>query len=182
MPKKMPKSPVPSESKREVSAQDRLGLERMIFFSDAVFAIAITLLVLEVRLPAGEETGNNAQILASLLGIWHKYIAYVISFLVIGSFWSSHHRKFQLIRRCDRRLVALNLLLLMVVAFIPFPSSVLSQSGTRTATIFYALTISLGGLVFMLLWWYAMNTRISSNPMSARGRSGASCCSRSSPS
>jgi len=157
MVKKMPKSPIHSESKHDVSEQDRLGLERLIFFSDAVFAIAITLLVLDVRLPAGEEAGNDAQLLATLLGIWHKYLAYVVSFLVIGSFWSAHHRKFRLIRRYDRRMVLFNLLILMVVAFIPFPSSVLSENGTRTATILYALTMIVGGVLFLLFWWYVVH-------------------------
>lgn len=139
----------------EVSEQDQLGLERLIFFSDAVFAIAITLLVLDIRLPGGEEALNNAELLASLLAIWPRYLAYVISFLVIGSFWRSHHRKFRLIRHYDSRLLSLNLLALMVVAFMPFPSSVLSTQGNRTATIFYALTIIVADLLFLSLWWYA---------------------------
>jgi len=125
------------------------------FFSDAVFAIAITLLALEIRLPAGAEAFTDAQLGTTLLGMWQKYLAYMLSFLVIGSFWSAHHRKFRLIRRYDRGLLLLNLLLLMVVAFIPFPSSVMSNSGTRTATIFYALTMILGGLLFAALWWHA---------------------------
>ncbi len=153
--KKTPKSAYPPENKRETSEQDRIGLERLIFFSDAVFAIAITLLVLELRLPAGGEAADDAQLTANLLGMWHKYLAYLVSFLVIGSFWSAHHRKFRLIRRYDRRLILFNLLILMVVAFIPFPSSVLSENGNRTATIFYALTLILGGALFLLFWWYA---------------------------
>jgi uncharacterized membrane protein len=144
-------SPVNSEATAE---PDRLGLERLIFFSDAVFAIAITLLALEIRLPTAEDL-NDAQLAAALFRMWPQYLAYVLSFLVIGSFWGAHHRKFQLIARYDRLLLTLNLLLLMVVAFIPFPSSVMSESGTRTATIFYALTIIVGGLLFTILWWHA---------------------------
>jgi uncharacterized membrane protein len=130
-------------------------MERLIFFSDAVFAIAITLLALEVRLPAGAETFTDAQLSANLLSMWPKYMGYVLSFLVIGSFWSAHHRKFQLLRRYDRRLLTLNLLILMVVAFIPFPSSIISESDTRTATIFYALVMILAALLFIVFWWHA---------------------------
>ncbi len=79
----------------------------------------------------------------------------MLSFLVIGSYWISHHRKFRYIRRYDRRLILLNLLLLMVIAFIPFPTTVLSEYGNRTATIFYASVMVLGGLLSVLIWWYA---------------------------
>lgn len=127
----------------------------MVLFSDAVIAIAITLLALDIRLPGGEEALSDAELLAGLVGIWHKYLAYVISFLVIGTFWISHHRKFLLIKRYDNRLMALNLLLLLVIAFMPFPSSVISANGNRTGTIFYALTMIAAGLVFCALWWYA---------------------------
>jgi len=72
-----------------------LGLERLVFFSNAVFAIAITLLALDIRLPAGSEMFSDAQLLAALLGIWHKYLAYGISFFVIGTLWIGHHRKFR---------------------------------------------------------------------------------------
>ena len=132
-----------------------LGLERLVFFSDAVFAIAITILILDIRLPAGEEAFTNAQLLAQLLGIWQKYLAYIISFLVIGSFWVSHHRKFSYIRRYDGNLLVLNLLLLMAIAFIPFPTSVISEYANSTATIFYALTMIVAGLLSIALWAYA---------------------------
>ena len=134
---------------------DKLGLERLIFFSDAVFAIAITLLALDLRLPSDVESPGNAQLLAQLLEIWPKYLAYVVSFLAIGTFWVGHHRRFRLIMRYDRGLLTLNLLFLMVIAFVPFPTSVISETGNRTATIFYALTMALGGLMLATLWWYA---------------------------
>jgi uncharacterized membrane protein len=141
--------------KERAADQDKLGLERLIFFSDAVFAIAITLLALDIRLPIAGEAPSNAQLLHQLLGGWHKYLAYLISFLAIGSFWMAHHRRFRFIKRYDRGLLMLNLLFLMVIAFVPFPTSVISESGNRTATIFYALTMILGGLMLAALWWHA---------------------------
>lgn len=134
---------------------DKTGLERLIFFSDAVFAIAITLLALEIRLPEGAGMFDDREMWAALLGLWHQYLAFIISFLVIGSFWIAHHRKFRLIDRYDNRLLSLNLVVLMSVAFVPFSSSVISVSSSRSATVFYALTIMVVGLLFTGMWSYA---------------------------
>ena len=151
--------------------QDQLGLERLIFFSDAVFAIAITLLALEIRLPADAGSYGDVRLYAQLAGMWQKYLAFIISFLVIGTFWMAHHRKFKLIVRYDGRLMMLNLLLLMVIAFIPFPSSVLSSNPGRTATIFYALSMALAGLMLAAIWAYASwRNRLVDGALTARQR------------
>lgn len=134
---------------------DQVGMDRLIFFSDAVFAIAITLLALDVRLPQGVGDLNDWALLDELLAIWPRYLGFVVSFLVLGTFWISHHRKFRHIRRYDNNLLLLNLLLLMAIAFIPFPTSVLSEYGNRTATIFYALSMALTGLLSAAVWLYA---------------------------
>jgi uncharacterized membrane protein len=144
-----------SEDKQEVSEHDQLGLERLVFFSDAVFAIAITLLALEIRLPSLEGDLTNDQLLEALLTIWPKYLSYAISFLVIGTFWLGHHRKFRFILRYDTNLLLLNILLLMAIAFIPFPTAVISEYGNRTGTIFYALVMMITGLLNAAVWIYA---------------------------
>jgi uncharacterized membrane protein len=143
---------------------DQLGMERIVFFSDAVFAIAVTLLALEIRLPAGKELLNENQLIDQLAGLWHRYLGYFISFMVIGIFWMAHHRKFRLIKRYDARLMLLNLLLLLVVAFIPFPTSLISEYPDRTATIFYAMTMILGELLLGLIWWYASSNNRLTDP------------------
>jgi uncharacterized membrane protein len=143
-----------SESSSTVQT-DRTGLERLIFFSDAVFAIAITLLVIEIRLPPVEGSLNNAELAESLLRLWPNYLGYMISFLVIGAFWISHHRKFRYIQHYDSRLLLLNLLLLMAIAFMPFPTAVLSEYGNRTAIIFYAGAIVLIAVLLAVVWSYA---------------------------
>ncbi len=140
--------------------EKNLGLERLIFFSDAVFAIAITLLVLNIPLP-----GNpHSQPLSSALGeVVSAVGAYVLSFFVIGSYWIAHHRLYQHIVRYNNRLLWLNLLLLLFVAFIPFPTRVLAAYGTnqgsvldnQLVTILYSGTIALTGLITVLNWWYA---------------------------
>jgi uncharacterized membrane protein len=140
---------------RNEQFSDEFGLERLVFFSDAVFAIAITLLALEIRLPEDAGGLSNQQLFNSLVAIWPKYLSFIISFLVIGNFWIAHHRRYRYIQRYDTRLMLLNLLVLMSIAFIPFPTAVISQSGNRTATIYYALSISITGLLSAFLWLYA---------------------------
>lgn len=135
--------------------RDQFGLERLIFFSDAVFAIAITLLALEIQLPDADHLLNDQELFSQLIGMWHEYLAYCISFLVIGTFWIAHHRKFRLIKEYDSRLLSLNLLFLMIIAFIPFPTSIISKYPYRSATIFYAITMLLAGLLMTGIWWYA---------------------------
>lgn len=147
-----------SEHKVEPASENpaaELGLERLVFFSDAVYAIAITLLVIDLRLPEGAGELDSAALARVLWAMWPQLLSYVLSFLVIGSFWSNHHRKFRSINRFDRRLMWINLLLLMVIAFIPFPTAVIGESGNATATAFYAGTIVAASLLTVLLWWYA---------------------------
>ena len=138
------------------------------FFSDAVFAIAITLLSIEIRLPDTDASLTNAELWQAILSIWPKYLAYVISFLVIGGFWISHHRRFRLIKRYDRRLILLNLLLLMAIAFVPFPTSLISDYGNRTATIFYAIVMILINAISVTIWWYASHNNRLIDPQLSR--------------
>jgi uncharacterized membrane protein len=140
---------------RNEQLNDKAGLERLIFFSDAVFAIAITLLALEIQLPVDAANLSNRQLFESLMSIWPKYLSFFISFMVIGNFWIAHHRRYRFIARYDTRLLLINLLVLMSIAFIPFPTAVLSENGNRTATVFYSLSIATTGLLSALLWWYA---------------------------
>jgi uncharacterized membrane protein len=135
--------------------EDKVGLERLIFFSDAVFAISITLLALDIRLPAVEGPLTDAQLVAKLWALWPRVMGFTISFLVIGMLWIGHHRKFRYIQRYDGTLLMINLFLLMTIAFIPFPTSVISEYLNRSATILYALAMILTGVFSGLLWWYA---------------------------
>jgi hypothetical protein len=94
---------------------------RLVAFSDAVFAITITLLVLEIKPP-----GDYKNLLHDLLALWASYLAYAVTFLFIGQVWVNHHVMFDDIRTADRTVLLLNTLLLMVVAFLPFATSVLA--------------------------------------------------------
>ena len=121
---------------------DERGLDRIIFFSDAVFAIAITLLALDIRLPPLPETAGNADLLAALGHTWPQFLSYSISFLAIGMIWLAHHRTFRSVQRYDERLMLLNLFFLLLIGFVPFPTTVIGEYGNTVSTVFYAATMA----------------------------------------
>jgi uncharacterized membrane protein len=133
---------------------------RVVSFSDGVFAITVTLLVLEIRPPAGYPS-----LLHGLLMLWPSYLAYALTFLFIGQVWANHHVMFDHIRAADRAVLLLNTLLLMIVAFLPFTTSVLagalrSGRGLQTATVFYGIAFDATALMFNAVWQYARHHRL----------------------
>ncbi|MBV9411640.1 MAG: DUF1211 domain-containing protein [Acidimicrobiia bacterium] len=128
-------------------------------FSDGVFAIAITLLVLTIAQP------TNYRHLEHQLWIeWPSLAAYVVSFMVIGIMWLNHHSVFGYFARVDRPLVYLNLLLLLTVVFIPYPTGVLGEAlhrseGTRVAAVVYSVTMAVNAYCWAALWVYASSGR-----------------------
>jgi uncharacterized membrane protein len=134
----------------------RYSLERLVFLSDAVFAIAMTLLALDVRLPAGLELGTNEALVSALGDIGPQILAYVISFVVIGAFWMGHYRTFRVLTAADGRLMWLNLAFLLCIALLPFPTSVVAAHGDlAAAVILYATFAGITGLLSALVWVYA---------------------------
>jgi uncharacterized membrane protein len=129
------------------------GMGRILALSDGVFAIAITLLILEIAIPA---TTGHPDLPKALLELWPRYLAYVLSFVVIARFWVTHQLAFRLIGRHDAVLVWLNLVLLMFVAFLPFPTAVLGEhNGSPAAAVLYAAAVILAGTASAAYWWYA---------------------------
>ena len=134
------------------AAEDE-GIGRILALSDGVFAIAITLLIITIAIPA---TTSDAGLPKALLALWPRYLAYVLSFLVIARFWVTHHLAFRLIARYDATLVWLNLLLLMFVSFLPFPTAVLGEhQGSPAAAVLYGASVGLAGAASAGYWWYA---------------------------
>ena len=135
------------------------GTARLETFSDGVFAIAATLLVLEFSVSAtsGPRLGH------ALLHLWPSYLAYVTSFLTIGIIWINHHYCVQTIARADRTLLFLNLLLLLTVGFLPFPTKLvaqyLQQPGEQAAAYAYAATFVVMSIVYNSWWRYASTGR-----------------------
>jgi uncharacterized membrane protein len=129
-------------------------------FSDGVFAVAITLLVLNIHgLPDPTKPLPDADLLTFLGKQWPTYLAFVTSFATIGVMWMNHHRLFTHITRVDTNLFALNLLLLIVIVFIPFPTALLTSYITypeyHYAALLYSATDILLAISFNLLWRYA---------------------------
>lgn len=131
-----------------------MNKNRVEAFSDGVFAIAITLLVLDVRLPEAD-IQSNAQLYSMLVSSTVSIITFIFSFLVIGIFWIAHHRIFDLVHKVNHRLLWSNVFYLMTVALIPFPASVLAHHPFLTTSIvFYSAVLLLCGLQHFLLLVY----------------------------
>jgi uncharacterized membrane protein len=125
---------------------------RILAFSDGVVAIAILLLLLDIKLPADTALVNLA---SALIELWPKYLAFLLSFVVIGLYWFAHVRIFRDIVRYDQGLVWLNLLLLLFIVAIPFATSVLSLHLTRLSVNIYAATMACAGYMHTALRIYA---------------------------
>jgi uncharacterized membrane protein len=124
-------------------------------FSDGVFAIAITLLILSV----GIEQSPRGDLGTYLVDLWPAYAAYAVSFLTIGIMWVNHHLLFDNFARVDRPMLLLNILLLMLIAFVPFPTHVVaefarSEVDRRNAALLYGLTMTITAILFLALWMY----------------------------
>jgi uncharacterized membrane protein len=128
-------------------------------FSDGVFAIAITLLVLTIRQPQ-----HFDDLAGELLRDWPDYAAYVVSFTVIGIMWFNHHVVYGHLARVDRTLLYLNLLLLMTIALLPYPTGIFGEAlrrgeGTRVAAVTYSMVMTLNAFAWGALWLYASGRR-----------------------
>ena len=130
--------------------------DRIVNLSDGVFAIAITLLVLDIRVPDIPENLVASELPRELLSLWPKYLGYFLSFVGISTFWTIHHSIFRPIRAYDRTLLYLNFLFLMVVAFFPFPTSLLGEYGNHQLPVaIYAATFAIGRLLLTAPHWYS---------------------------
>ena len=128
-------------------------------FSDGVFAIAITLLVLTIAQPT-----HFDELRSQLLDRWPSLAAYVVSFVVIGIMWVNHHTVFSHLERIDRGLFYWNLLLLMTIVFIPYPTEVFGEAlrlheGAQTAAVLYSITMTVNALMWSGIWLHASRNR-----------------------
>jgi uncharacterized membrane protein len=133
---------------------------RLETFSDGVFAIAITLLVLEIRVPhASSETASG--LLGALARLWPSYLGYAISFVTLGIMWANHHAIFTYVRRTDRYFLLIHVFFLMCISFLPFPTAVLAEhlphpESRRVAVAAYSATLVVIALAYNAVWWYAV--------------------------
>jgi uncharacterized membrane protein len=141
-------------------------------FSDGVFAIAITLLILEIRVPP--QTADGA-LRDALRDLWPSYVAFLASFMTIGVMWLNHHRLFSFITKRDDGLIALNLLLLLGITWLPFPTALLAEHllgphvDQQAAALIYAGSFFGLAIVFNVMWRYAIRRKIVSEELNAVG-------------
>jgi len=148
------------------ATHDRPGLRRtarLEAFSDGVFAIAITLLVLDLAVPASKYSEQH--LLEAVGDQWHGYLGYIVSFSTVGALWLGHNAITDYLDRADTTLLRLNLLLLFFVSFIPFPTRLLSEyvssdQAERVAVTLYGVTLLIAGALLSLLWRYALHARL----------------------
>src|SRR5574341_1063335 len=136
----------------------RHGTERVEAFSDGVFAIAITLLIIEIGVPSVEAGGDLGGELGDL---WPSYFAYILSFITIGIYWTNHHSLFHLFDHTDHQFLVLNVFFLMAIAFLPFPTAVLGEylkdsHHQDTAIRFYSFGILLPAIGWFFVWVYGV--------------------------
>lgn len=125
-------------------------------FSDGVFAIAITLLILEIKVPL--EASDSSALLRALRDLWPSYLAFVTSFATVGIMWINHRTLFKSVRRINHGLLVYNGLLLMVITFVPFPTALfaayIDKPGAEAAAIVYSGTFMAVSIFYNLLWWH----------------------------
>src|SRR5262249_18500741 len=131
-------------------------------FSDGVFAIAITLLILDVKVPELSDGAGTRDLLRALGRGWTSYVAYLLSFVTILIMWVSHHRIFTIVRKIDHAFLFWNGILLMLISFVPFPTALLSryllEPSARTAAAIYSGHAILISLAFQAMWRHATKT------------------------
>jgi TMEM175 potassium channel family protein len=143
---------------REIEEEGSAGYQRTVAFSDGVFAIAITLLVLALEVPDVPEGGTLTDALRDLGGqVW----SYFVGFGVIGAFWLGHHRFFDMLRRFDSTLLLLNLAFLSLISLMPFTTGVFGRYGDEhAAVILYAANVAAASAVDTLMLWVALRRGI----------------------
>ncbi|HEX4539074.1 MAG TPA: TMEM175 family protein [Acidimicrobiales bacterium] len=144
-------------SKRGAAPDDSPSVARLVSFSDGVFAIAITLLAFQLRVPK-VDNGFSASQLANALGHdAHQFVVYGISFAIIGQFWVIHHRAFHHLSGHDRWLAYANLVFLFSLSFLPFSANLFGEyRDNRTAVILYGASLAAVSLTFALVWFTAV--------------------------
>jgi len=132
------------------------GLERIAALSDGLFAIAMTLIVFEIRIPDPGTISSEQELWAAIVGLAPRFVTYLLSFLTLGIFWSGQQTMLNHLARADRHLAWINLAFLAAVAIMPFSTSVLAEFITyRLALVLYWLNILVLGIVIYAIWTYA---------------------------
>ncbi len=131
---------------------------RVLNFSDGVFAFAATLLILKIDLPAMTvHEATSPRLLTELVNLWPSYFANIISFLMIGYYWLTHHAIFSLVKKMDNIIIWLNIIFLIFLSFLPFPVDLFGDyNQSEIIVMFYSLSLGIAGFLLCAIWFYAV--------------------------
>lgn len=134
---------------------------RLTMLTDGIFAIVMTLLVLELKLPEIHGHVTPQSLLDALIHQAPHFISYIVSFIVLGNYWVAHHTEFQYINKLDHKLIWLNVLFLMFISLLPFSASLLGHyPDNTTAVVFYGANLLISGLIHMYIWIHATSSNL----------------------
>lgn len=145
------------EGKALKTVENLFNTDRVMNFSDGVFAFAATLLVLKIDLPYLTQAEiASPRLISELINLWPSYFANIISFLIIGYYWLTHHAIFSLLKKLDHFAIWLNIIFLISLSFLPFPVDLFGDYGNSEVIIaFYCLSLSIAGFLLASIWIYA---------------------------
>jgi uncharacterized membrane protein len=145
----------------ELSKKFEFTKETLTSISDAIFAIAITLLVIDIKLPEGLAEGGGQYLLSALVDLWPNFLSYVVSFVLIAVYWYNYHKFIYYAVEVDNKTVCLNIVFLFFVTIMPFTASMLGVYGDESvAVVLYATSIAAGSTVLFMLWRHIMRKHL----------------------
>jgi uncharacterized membrane protein len=141
--------------------RQKFQLDRIALFSDAVFAIAITLLVIEIKVPVVNDDSRlfDKEFNYALLEMTPEFIGFFISFIVIGNYWRAHHTIFGYVTDYNRKLITLNTWFLLTIICMPFTTAMMSKYMFLQPYVFYSINVIASGLIQLRLWYYIINPK-----------------------
>ena len=143
-------------SHQSSESAEGLSKHRIEALSDGIFAFAMTLLVLDLKIPHSSTPSPADALGPTLLALWPKFFSYIMSFVVLGVYWIAHHGYAHFLKRTDRWLLWCNLLFLMFIVLVPFSTDLLGDyPKQKVAVMIYGANFIALGLAFYLQWWYA---------------------------
>jgi uncharacterized membrane protein len=146
---------------------EKTGLtkENVVLFADAIFSIAITLLVLEIKLPNMDFIDSNEMFIQGLVQTSPKLIGFAISFFVIALYWRGYHRIVQYLIRFNGTMLLLNIIFLFMIALMPFPTSLIGDYGNYSSVVnFYQIVMALTSIIMFIMWQYAARGNLLIDP------------------
>ncbi|MGH7886077.1 MAG: TMEM175 family protein [Thermodesulfobacteriota bacterium] len=148
-----------------------LGKNRIEALSDGIFAIVMTLLILEIHVPQLPSNASNVQLAPALMELLPKFFSYAVSFIALGIYWVAHHNMYHAIKRSDRMLLWLNILFFMFVSILPFTTSLLNAFGqTQLAPLLFGANLTIIGWVLFIQWMYVTSNNMISELISSQFR------------